>query len=198
MEQPKEIDPSKDKTDESEGEEFKKSDFSIFVDQVNDGIDVFYVKSDEFFKKLRKAINKTFQNIRSFFKVSKKEKGVEKKQDKIRDKVYQQHLRLEKRLKKISKSISRTKSLAGEIKEDTSKIVLKMDDVVSILELQMETKGKVEDIEIYMKKHLGSNWDQIKYSWQEYKDEKITRGAFVKTALKKLSKKFLGIFVNTS
>ena len=73
-----------------------------------------------------------------------------------------------------------------------------MDEVVTIIELQMETKGKIEDVEIYMKKHLGSNWDQIKYSWQEYKDEKITRGTFVKTALKKLSKKFLGIFVNTS
>jgi len=198
MEQPKEMDPSKDKPDESEGEEFKKSEFSIFVDQVNDGIDVFYVKSDEFFKKLRKAINKTFQNIRSFFKVSKKEKDVEKKQNKIRDKIYQQNLRLEKRLQKIAKSIKKTKSLAGEIKEDTSRIVLQMDEVVSILELQMETIGKIEDIEIHMKKHLGSDWSQLKYSWQEHKDGKITRGDFAKLALKKLGKKFLGVFVNTS
>ena len=198
MEQPKEIDPSKDEPDESESEEFKKSEFSIFVDQMNDGLDVFYVKSDEFFKKLRKAITKTFQNIKSFFKISKKEKDVEKEQDKIRDKIYRQNLRLEKKLKKISKSIKKTKSLAGEIKEDTSKIILQMDDVVSILELQMEKIGKIEDVEIYMKKNLGTDWDQLKYSWQEFKDGKITRGDFAKKALKKFGKKFLGIFVNTS
>jgi len=198
MEEPKEIDPSKEESDESEGEEFKKSEFSIFVDQMSDGLDVFYVKSDEVFQKLKKAINKTFQNIKSFFKISKKEKDVEKKHDKIRDKIYQQNLRLEKKLEKISKSIKKTKSLAGEIKEDTSRIVIKMDVVVIILEQQMEAIGKIEDIENYMKKNLGSDWSQLKYSWQEYKEGKITRGDFAKKALKKLGKKFLGIFVNTS
>ncbi len=201
MEEPKEIDRSKeesDESDESEGEEFKKSEFSIFVDHMSDDLDVFYVKSDEVLQKLKKIINKTFQNIRSFFKVSKKEKDVEKEQDKIRDKIYRQNLRLEKKLKKISKSIKKTRSLAGEIKEDTSKIVLQMDEVVLILEHQMDAIGKIEDVEIYMKKNLGSDWDQLKYRWQEYKDEKITRGDFAKSALKKLGKKFLGIFVNTS
>jgi len=198
MEEPKEINPSKEESDESEGEEFKKSEFSIFVDQMSDGLDVFYVKSDEVFQKLKKAINKTFRNIKSFFKISKKEKDVEKKQDKIRDKIYQQNLRLEKKLEKISKSIKKTKSLAGEIKEDTSRIVIKMDVVVIILEQQMEAIGKIEDVENYMKKNLGSDWSQLKYSWQEYKEGKITRGDFAKKALKKLGKKFLGIFVNTS
>lgn len=198
MEEPKEIDPSKEESDESEGEEFKKSEFSIFVDQMNDGLDVFYVKSDEVFQKLKKAINRTIQNIKSFFKGSKKAKDVEKKEDKIRNKIYQQNLRLEKKLEKISKSIKKTKSLAGEIKEDTSRIVLKMDEVVLILEHQMEAIGKIEEIEIYMKENLGSDWLHIKNNWRKYKEGEITRGEFTKIALKKLGKKFLGIFVNTS
>ena len=192
------FDPSKDEPDELEGKEFKKNEFSIFVDQMNDGLDVFYVKSDEVFKKLKKIINNTIQNIKSFFKGSKKEKEVEKKKDTIRNKIYQQNIRLEKKLKKISKSIKKTKSLAGEIKEDTSKIVLQMDEVVLILEHQMDLIGKIEEIEIYMKENLGSDWLQIRNKWQEYKEEKITRGEFAKLALKKLGKKFLGIFVNTS
>jgi len=198
MEEPKEIDPSKEESDELRGEEFKKSEFSIFVDQMSDGLDVFYVKSDEVFQKLKRAINKTFQNIKSFFKGPKKEKDVEKEQDKIRDKIYQQNLRLEKKLEKISKSIKKTKSLAGEIKEDTSRIVLKMDEVVLILEHQMEAIGKIEEIEIYMKENLGSDWLHIKNNWRKYKEGEITRGEFAKIALKKLGKKFLGIFVNTS
>jgi len=198
MEEPKEIDPSKEESDELIGEEFKKSEFSIFVDQMNDGLDVFYVKSDEVFQKLKKAINKTIQNIKSFFKGSKKAKDVEKEEDKIRNKIYRQNLRLEKKLEKISKSIKKTKSLAGEIKEDTSRIVLQMDEVVLILEHQMEAIGKIEEIEIYMKENLGSDWLHIKNNWRKYKEGEITRGEFAKIALKKLGKKFLGIFVNTS
>ena len=57
MEEPKEIDTSKEESDESKGEVFKKSEFSIFVDQLNDGLDEFYVKSDEGFQKLKKIIN---------------------------------------------------------------------------------------------------------------------------------------------
>ena len=61
---------------------------------------------------------------------------------------------------------------------------------MSILELQMEKIGKIEDVEIYMKKNLGTDWDQLKYSWQEFKDGKITRGDFAKKALKKLKPEF--------
>ena len=58
--------------------------------------------------------------------------------------------------------------------------------------------GKAREIESYMKANLGSDWNQLKNSWQEYKDGEISRGDFAKIALKKVGKKFLGIFVNTS
>ncbi|KKL73201.1 hypothetical protein LCGC14_2077280 [marine sediment metagenome] len=198
MEELKEMDPSKEESDESKGGEFKKSEFSIFVDKVSDDIDEFYVKSDAAFQKLRKIINKAFKNIRSFFKVQKKEKEGEKEKGKFREKLYQQNLKLEKKLKKISKRIKMTNALAGEIKDDTSRIVLQLDEVAIILDHQMEAIGKIEEIESYMKANLGSDWNQVKNSWQEYKDGEISRGDFAKIALKKVGKKFLGIFVNTS
>ncbi len=111
-------------------------------------------------------------------------------------KYFQQNLRLEKKLKKIEKGIDKTKTLAGEIKEDTSRIVLKIDEVLLIVNHQMEALGKLDDIEKYMKEHLASDWDQIKYSWNRYKNDEISRGEFTKKALKKLGKKFLSIFVN--
>ena len=198
MEEPKEIDPSKEESDELKGGIFKKGEFSIFVDKVNDDLDEFYVKSDEVFQKLRKIINKAFKNIRAFFKVQKKEKDGEKEKGKFREKIYQQNLKLEKKLKKISKRIKMTNTLAGEIKDDTSRIVLQLDEVAIILDHQMEAIGKIEEIESYMKANLGSDWNQLKHNWQEYKDGEITRGDFAKIALKKVGKKFLGIFVNTS
>ncbi|KKL50071.1 hypothetical protein LCGC14_2309180, partial [marine sediment metagenome] len=166
--------------------------------KVSDDIDEFYVKSDAAFQKLRKIINKAFKNIRSFFKVQKKEKEGEKEKGKFREKLYQQNLKLEKKLKKISKRIKMTNALAGEIKDDTSRIVLQLDEVAIILDHQMEAIGKIEEIESYMKANLGSDWNQVKNSWQEYKDGEISRGDFAKIALKKVGKKFLGIFVNTS
>jgi hypothetical protein len=48
-----------------------------------------------------------------------------------------------------------------------------------------------------MKDNLGTDWLQIKNLWSEYKEGDMTRGEFAKAALKKLGKRFLGIFVNT-
>jgi hypothetical protein len=58
--------------------------------------------------------------------------------------------------------------------------------------------SRIEDVESYMMDKLGSDWSQLKHNWQEYKEGEISRGEFAKEALKKLGKKFLGIFVNTS
>jgi len=56
---------------------------------------------------------------------------------------------------------------------------------------------RIDDVEDYMKDHLGSDWLQIKNLWSSYKEGEMTRGDFTKAALKKLGKNFLGIFVNT-
>ncbi|KKN44801.1 hypothetical protein LCGC14_0689380 [marine sediment metagenome] len=196
MEEPKEAESSTQESDTPENDKFNKNEFTIYADKVSDGLDVFYVKSDEIFKKLKKIINNTYQHVKSFFKGFRKEKDVETVQNKIREKIFQQNLRLEKKLKKIEKGIDKTKTLAGEIKEDTSRIVLKIDEVLLIVNHQMEALGKLDDIEKYMKEHLASDWDQIKYSWNRYKNDEISRGEFTKKALKKLGKKFLSIFVN--
>ncbi len=101
---------------------------------------------------------------------------------------------MEKQLEEIVTSLSKTQELAGQIKEDTSKIKLDIEAVSVILEYQMD---RIDDVEEYMKENLGTDWVQIKYLWSEYKEGDITRGEFTKAALKKLGKSFLGIFVNT-
>ncbi|TKJ25139.1 MAG: hypothetical protein CEE42_08235 [Promethearchaeota archaeon Loki_b31] len=67
--------------------------------------------------------------------------------------------------------------------------------VVILVQRQMD---RIEDVESYMKENLGSDWGKLKHQWQEYKTGEISRGEFTKEALKKLGKKFLGIFVNMS
>ncbi len=57
---------------------------------------------------------------------------------------------------------------------------------------------RIEDVESYIKEKLGSDWNQLQHNWQEYKEGEISRGEFVKAALKKVGKRFLGIFINTS
>ena len=58
--------------------------------------------------------------------------------------------------------------------------------------------ARIEDLEVYMKDNLGSDWSQLKHNWQEYKEGDITRLDFAKLALKKLGKQFLGVFISTS
>lgn len=117
------------------------------------------------------------------------------RQFKISKKTLNQTEKVEKKLKKIGESLQKTTQLTQEIKVDTSKIVLDIDFVIRILDYQMK---RVENVEEYMKEHLGSDWLQIKNSWREYKNGDITRKEFTKLALKKLGKTFLGIFINTS
>ena len=44
---------------------------------------------------------------------------------------------------------------------------------------------------------MNTDWLQIKNLWSEYKEGEMTRGEFTKSALKKLGKSFLGLFVKT-
>jgi len=98
-------------------------------------------------------------------------------------------------MKELEVSLGKTTELTGQIKEDTSKIVLEVEWVVILLERQMT---RIKDVETYMMTNLGSDWSQLKQKWQEFKQGDISRGEFIKVGLRKLGKKFLGIFVSTS
>jgi hypothetical protein len=98
-------------------------------------------------------------------------------------------------LKQVEEALQKTHELASQIKNDTSKIILDIEWVVILIERQMD---QIKDVESYMKEKLGSDWSQLAYKWQRFKVGVITSGEFTKEALKKVGKKFLGIFISTS
>lgn len=98
-------------------------------------------------------------------------------------------------MKSLEDSLNKTHELTSQIKEDTSKIIVDVEWVHILIERQMML---IKDVETHMKDNLGSDWNQLKSKWEEYKVGDISRGDFVKLALKKLGKRFLGIFVSTS
>ena len=187
---------------EPEKSEFKKNDFTITFDNMGDGFEMFVQKSADALFGLGKYIKNLFTSI----KIKKKNdtkagkplkfrrKTPAERQYELSKKIYREHRKLEKQLEKIDASLAKTQELAGQIKEDTSKIKLDIEAVSVILEYQMD---RIDDVEDYMKDHLGSDWLQIKNLWSDYKEGEMTRGDFTKAALKKLGKNFLGIFVNT-
>ena len=98
-------------------------------------------------------------------------------------------------MKQVEESLQKTHELASQIKDDTSKIIIDIEWVVILIMRQMD---QIKDVESYMKEKLGSDWNQLAHKWQEFKVGDITRGEFAKEALKKVGKKFLGIFISTS
>ena len=188
--------PAREEKLEPEKPEFKKNDFTITMDSMGDGFEMFIQKSAD-------ALFDLGKNIKNFFASLKKKKKNDTKsrrktpaerQYELSKKIYREHRKLERKLEKIETSLTETHELAGQIKDDTSKIKLDIEAVSVILEYQMD---RIDDVEEYMKENLGTDWVQIKYLWSEYKEGDITRGEFTKAALKKLGKGFLGIFVNT-
>ena len=166
---------------------FNKNDFTILMNDLSgefkDGMQEFYV--------LGNSLKNWFIKIGNWFSNF----SFKSRQYKISKKTLSQTEKVEKKLKKIEESLQKTMQLTKEIKADTSKIVLDIDFVIQILDYQME---RVEDVEEYMKDHLGSDWLQVRNCWRECKNGDIPRKEFAKIALKKLGKTFLGIFVNTS
>jgi len=187
---------------EPEKPEFKKNDFTITFDNMGDGFEMFVQKSADALFGFGKYIKNLFASKKSKKKNDTKtvkplkirRKTPAERQYELSKKIYREHRKLEKQLEKIDASLAKTQELAGQIKEDTSKIKLDIEAVSVILEYQMD---RIDDVEDYMKDHLGSDWLQIKNLWSNYKEGEITRGEFTKAALKKLGKGFLGIFVNT-
>jgi len=199
MEDQKETEPSEKKLEMQGYHDFKKNDFSIQIEEKKDGKQTFYVKSEEFFQKVGNAIKNVINYLKFKFKKVFSKKDTEERHYKISKKLYNQQRRLEKKLKKIEQSMEKTQELAGQIKDDTSQIIVDIETVAVILEYQMDRiSDKMDEVEIYMKEHLGSDWLQIKNNWKKYKDGEISRGEFTKSALKKLGRSFLSIFVKVS
>ncbi len=153
------------------------------------------MKSEEFFQKIGKALKNASNYFKFKFKKIFSKDYQEEEHYKLSLKVYRQHKKLEKELKKIEESLEKTHELTSQIKDDISKIILEVEWVVILLGRQM---ARIDDVEAYMKDNLGSDWNQLKNSWQECKEGEISRGEFTKLALKKLGKIFLSIFVTTS
>lgn len=193
MEKPKGTDPTEGELDRIKPQKFKKNDFTIFMEEMGDGFQKFYVKSGDVFKKFIKSIGNALKYFRFKFLNIFRDKSIEEEQYEISKNLYQQNKRLKKQLQEIEKTVENTENLASQIKGDTETIMLDVKIVVFMVESQME---KIENLEDYMMGSLGSDWNQIKNNWSMYKDGEITRGDFVKVALRKLGKNFLGIFVN--
>ena len=195
MDHPTEKDPSLEDSDELDAQEFNKNEFSIEIEETKEGKQTFFVKSEEFFQKIVKSLKNFADYFKFKFKKIFSRKDTEEQHYVMSKKIYKQHKRLEKKMKELEVSLEKTTELTGQIKEDTSKIVLEVEWVVILLERQM---ARIEDVETYMRTNLGSDWSQLKQKWQEFKQGDISRGEFVKIGLRKLGKKFLGIFVSTS
>ena len=173
--------------------EFKKNDFTIFMEEMSDGFQRFHVKSGEVFKKFITSMRNALKYFRfKFFNIFR-DKSIEEEQYEISRELYRQNKKLKRQLQEIEKSVDKTQNLASRIKEDTETIMLDIKIVVFMVESQME---KIENLDEYMMGNLGSDWNQIKNNWSMYKEGEITRSDFVKVALRKLGKNFLGIFVN--
>ena len=188
--------PAREEKLEPETPEFKKNDFTITMESMGDGFEMFIQKSADALFDLGKHIKDFFASLKKKKKndTKSKRKTPAERQYELSKKIYREHRKLERKIEKIETSLTETHELAGQIKEDTSKIKLNIEAVSVILEYQMD---RIDDVEEYMKENLGTDWVQIKHLWSEYKEGDITRGDFTKAALKKLGKSFLGIFVNT-
>ncbi|MFX1376301.1 MAG: hypothetical protein ACFFA0_10840 [Promethearchaeota archaeon] len=99
-----------------------------------------------------------------------------------------------KRFKKLYDKLKDMESQISEIKDDTTEIKLKIDDVADLIDKLME---EMTDIEDYMKDNLGSDWKILKNSWKKCKKGEITKKEFIKIGLSKIGKKFASIFIST-
>jgi len=201
MEDPNISTPAGEEKLEPEKPKFKKNDFTIRMESMGDGFEMFIQKSaDALFdlgKKIKIFLDSKKTKKKNDTKTGKpikiRRKTPAERQYELSKKIYREHRKLEKQLEKIDASLAKTHKLADQIKEDTSKIKLDIEGVSVILEYQMD---RIDDVENYMKENLGTDWLQIKNLWSEYKEGDMTMGDFTKAALKKLGKSFLGIFVN--
>ena len=56
---------------------------------------------------------------------------------------------------------------------------------------------KTENIEEYLRSHLGSEFEKIQNAWQDYKEGKIDKRELIKRGIKEIGKTFVKIFLKT-
>ncbi len=142
MEDPNIDTPAREEKLEPEKPKFKKNDFTITLNSMGDGFEMFIQKSADALFDLGKNIKKLFasrkikkKNDTKTVKLIKiRRKTPAERQYELSKKIYREHRKLEKQLEKIDASLTKTHELAGQIKEDTSKIKLDIETVGVILE----------------------------------------------------------------
>ena len=74
-----------------------------------------------------------------------------------------------------------------DIKSDTELIK----EYTSQIEDLFDELGRLEDIEAYLKDHLASDWEKLKYAWQDYKAGEIDRTQLIWQGIKVIGKRFI-------
>lgn len=174
-------------------------------------------------KKGKWKIGIMFDNVKEevdqFFKRIKKNLDRERKRKLKKKAFYKLYQKLKHKIDKLDDSTSEIMEETSEIKEHASSINEKMtyihfntQEMIAMLET-LDYKAdsidktlyivipilegifdEVKEVEVYMKQNLGSDWQKLKNMWSLYKDEEVSKRAFLMHSLKTVGKKFVGIF----
>ncbi|MBN2155718.1 MAG: hypothetical protein JW776_06725 [Candidatus Lokiarchaeota archaeon] len=60
----------------------------------------------------------------------------------------------------------------------------------------MGTLDQLNELEIYLKDHLSTDWDKIQNAWHNMRAGMISRGEFAIQGIKILGKKFVNFMMN--
>jgi len=104
-----------------------------------------------------------------------------------------------KKMEEGSKLVIKAMSDRGEKITDLLKdFSIRLDDIKNDTELIKEYTSQIEeifdkqvDLEAYLKSHLGSEWEKIKDSWQDYKTGKIDKKDLIYRGIKLLGRTFI-------
>ncbi len=104
-----------------------------------------------------------------------------------------------KKMEEGSKLVIKAMSDRGDKITDLLKdFSIRLDDIKNDTELIKEYTSQIEeifdkqvDLEAYLKSHLGSGWEKIKDSWQDYKTGKIDKKELIYRGIKSLGRTFI-------
>ncbi|MHA1149150.1 MAG: hypothetical protein ACTSR8_13000 [Promethearchaeota archaeon] len=185
----------------------KKGTENKFLNNMNYGFKDLAKKTSDFFNKTRETIEKPFKQLKKERwekKVAKAENCLEvralKKQVKDTKKV------LDKKLKEIQSDTAQIKGHTTQILCDTSQITAMLNLVIDkvdnieehiseIAPMLEKITVNIDNLEDFMREHLGSEWEKIKGAYQNFKDGAITRGELIGYGLKTIGKSFARIFL---
>jgi len=87
-------------------------------------------------------------------------------------------------------------SLNLEFRRTSQQLEAKMDEAIENVDKIFAELGKLEDIELYLKKHLDTDWERLQTSWAELKEGTINRKQFIAKGLGVVGKRFLKVAFN--